>query len=99
MIPLRKRRSIDSFTDFLPLESPRRSEDGDFGHFAVGGEGIPLGDLAFLECGECGIRVEELEDFLLDHFDVDAKVVEREAVFDELLLFHEHVVGAVVDLE
>jgi len=46
---------------------------------------------------EAWVGPEEAEDLIVDHADVRLEVLLRETNFDETLLFHEHVVGTVVN--
>lgn len=60
-------------------------------------EGTPFVDVVELVAGERSVVVHEFVDFIFNHVDVNAEIVITETELDEFLLFHEHLVRAIVD--
>lgn len=83
-------------TDLLALQRPRSREDGDFRKRVEGVERSPYVSLSRLPGLEAITAVEVVLNLFVDHPDIGAEVLIRQADLDETLLLHEDMVGHIV---
>lgn len=88
--------SRDVFPNFLALECPCSSQDGDLRHDIQNVVGAPFVDVIHLENTEVVLLLHELEDLVFNHGHIGAEVLSAETELDEFLLFHEELVRAVI---